>query len=514
LKKRQKKKIQDKLNKTNKQDKRHIKPPAGLTKDAFSNAMARIGYNTSNLLEATEYPITRLTKDYALMNSLYRSNWIVRKIIDTIPEDMCKNWINIITELEPDQLRQIQRLERITKLKSKILQGLKWGRLYGGAGGLIIIDGHEDILDEPLNYDDIMPDSFKGLFITDRWSGITPGQELITDINDPEFGLPLNYEITTEDGQVLRVDHTRIVRFIGRKLPYWEELAEMHWGESEVELVFEELKKRDNTSYNIATLVFLANLKVLKVGDLREMLSVGNDKAAKRVYNTIQSQNQLLSNMGMLLLNKEDDFQTFQYSFSGLNDIYQSFMLDVAGACEIPVTRLFGRSPAGMDATGEGDMQNYYDTVEEKQETHLTPVFDKLLPILCMSEFGAIPDDLDYRYNPIRTPNESEVADLVDKKSTSINNLYQSGLINQKIALKELRQMSDSTGMFSNISDDDIENADDFTSEGELEDLKNYGSENSQGPVEAEEENRKAIPENIKTGDEDTPRKFKWFKKS
>lgn len=496
--------------------KRTVKPPPGLTKDAFSNVLARLGYGTPNLLESTEYPMTRLSKDYALMNSLYRSHWIIRKVIDTIPEDMCKNWITIQTQLEPDQLRQLNKLQRTTKFKPKILEGLKWGRLYGGAGGLIIIDGHENMLEEPLNYDDIMPGSFKGLFVSDRWSGITPGIELVTDINDPEFGMPSSYEITTEDGQLLKVHHSRIVRFEGRKLPYWEKLAEMYWGASEVEILFDELKKRDNTSWNIAQLIFLADLRVMKMDGIKEMLSLGNDQAQQRAYGTIQAQNWLMSNMGMQVIDREDEFQTFQYGFSGLNDIYQSFMLDVSGACEIPVTRLFGRSPAGMNATGENDMQNYYDTIEEKQEAYLRPIFDKMLPIMCMSEFGAIPDDLDYGFNPIRTPDESDIAELAFKKSTAIKELYNSGLLSQRTALKELRQLSDSTGMFSNITDEDIDKADDFVNESELGELENYGenTENSEGSVEAQENNREKLPTLFKTGDANTTKKFKWFKNS
>ncbi|MFP3681974.1 DUF1073 domain-containing protein, partial [Pseudomonas sp. SIMBA_041] len=65
-------------------------------------------------------------------------------------------------------------------------------------------------------------------------------------------------------------------------------------------------------------------------------------------------------------------------------------MLDISGASEIPVTRLFGRSPAGMNATGESDLQNYYEVVQQQQESTLGPILDKLLPIICMSEFGAI----------------------------------------------------------------------------------------------------------------------------
>ena len=136
--------------------------------------------------------------------------------------------------------------------------------------------------------------------------------------------------------------------------------------------------------------------------------------------------------MGMYLIDQKDDFATHQYSFSGLSEIYDSFMMDVAGAAEIPVTKLFGRSPAGLNATGESDLQNYYDSIEEKQEAHLRPVIDKLLPVMCMSEFGAIPDDLDYTFNPVRRPTEEERKNLGKNISDTIVNYYNSGLFSQR----------------------------------------------------------------------------------
>lgn len=445
-----------------------VEMPKGFSTDAFQNVMARLGQGTQSLLEGTEYELTRLTNNYQLMNSLYRSHWIIRRVIDAIPEDMTRNWLTLNTELPPEEVRKVDKVWYNRRVKSKILHGLKWGRLYGGAAGIIMIDGHEDILNEPLDFDTVMPGSFAGLHIVDRWSGINPGPDLIDDINDIEFGLPNTYEVTLDGGERTTVHHSRIIRFVGRELPYWEKLAEMHWGASEVEVVYDELKKRDNTSWNIANLVFLANLRVLKMEDLGEVLAIGDQKAQEDLYNVVQAQNWLMNNQGIYLLGKEDGFETHQYTFAGMNEIYESFMMDVSGAAQIPVTRLFGRSPAGMNATGEHDMDNYYDTIQQGQETYLGPVIDKILPIICMSELGAIPDDIDYNFNPIRTPDDEEVADLVDKKSTAINNLFVSGILNQKHALSELKKMSDTTGMFSSITDEDIENAEEETDTGEL----------------------------------------------
>ena len=113
-----------------------------------------------------------------------------------------------------------------------------------------------------------------------------------------------------------------------------------------------------------------------------------------------------------------------------------------------------------MNATGESDMQNYYDAIETKQENELRPIYDKLFPVILTSALGGVPDDFDYEFNPVRRPPADEMADLASKNTDSVTKAFQAGLISQRVALKELRQQSELTGFWTNITDADIENAD------------------------------------------------------
>lgn len=479
-------------------EKRHNEPYKMTVMDTFQNLLARLGDGAPNLLNGTDYTMDRLTQNYQLMNNLYRNHWIVRKVIDSIPEDMMKNWIDIQSSLTPKQMKQLDELERKTKIKEKIKEALKWGRLYGGAAAVMVIQGHENILDEPLDYNTIMPGAFKGLIVCDRWMGIQASTEIIEDVSSPDFGMPLYYEWDCgNNGATVKVHHSRVLRFAGRDLPFIEKQVEMGWGESEVEVIYEELKKRDNASYNIANLLFMANLKVLKMQGMEEILSTGDTDLQQDLYNTVEGQNRLMNSNSMMVLGKDDDFATHQYTFSGINEVYQSFMLDVAGAAETPVTKLFGRSPAGLSATGESDLQNYYDMIGQKQVSQLQPVIDKLLPVMVMSEFAYIPNDLSYEFNPIAEQTEEELASIVDKKVNAINTVYQGGLITQKVAIKELKEMADTTGMFTNISDEDIANASTEYDQGEFGDSPNEDSLFNGGGldnVDAEQTDREKIP--------------------
>ena len=435
-------------------------------RDSYTNNFSRLGFGQLNLMEAAEYPVTRMTQNYAMLNAMYRNDWIAGRIIDTIPQDMTKNWYKLVTQLKPDQLELYEKTERLTRVHSSVLEGLKWGRLFGGAAGVIVLDGQEDMLDQPLDLRMIVPGSFKGIIVADRWNGVYPDISLVQDISDPDFGLPEYYNFCmseTDLARGIRVHHSRVLRFMGRTLPYVERMAENYWGLSEIEHVYNELNKRNTTSENIAQLVFQANVRTYKMADLGQLLATMDVNAQRELYQTLTMQNFLMSNMSLNVMDKDDDLVSQSANLGGVSEIYELFMLDIAGACEIPVTKLFGRSPAGMNATGESDLTNYYNKIRLEQEAVLRPIIEKLMPVIAMSTWGMIPDDMDFEFEPVGDSTEEQRASLIQQSADAIVNVFNAGLISQKTALKELRQSGTSLNMWTNIGDEEIENADETT---------------------------------------------------
>lgn len=428
--------------------------------DAFTNMLARLGAGTPNLLEGTEYTTERMTRDFATLNALYRESWIVRRIVDVIPADMLKNWITITSGIEPAVEKKISLALRRTQLIDKLKRGMQWGRLYGGALGIMLVKHQGNDLTTPLRLDYIMPGDFAGMLIFDRWNGVSPSSELVDDVTDPEYSYPKYYTISDPtNGGMVQIHHSRCIRFPGNLLPYWEELSELQWGASVIEPIMDDLKKRDNVSWNIAQLTFMANLRVLKMEDLGQLLASTDAISQQELYNTIQAQNILMSNMGLQIMDSKDSMETHQYTFGGLADVYQQFLMDIAGAAEMPVTKLFGRSPAGLNATGESDLQNYYDMIAEKQESYLRPILNKVLPPFIISTLGSMPDDFDFDFDPVAEPSDKERAELAKTGTDNVVAAFNAGLISQRMALQELKQQSERTGVWTNITDDDIAKA-------------------------------------------------------
>lgn len=426
--------------------------------DGYSNVPANLGAGANNLAQTANYVMERFTWDYYTLNILFRDNWIAKAIIEKPANEMFKNGFSIHSQIEPDKIDKIMNIWQKTKTQNKFLKCLKWARLYGGCLLIPMIENQGD-LSKPLDYETIMPDSYKGCFTVDRWSGVSPSIELVDNITDPDFGQPEYYDVSDNTtGKTFRIHHSRVIKMIGREMPYWEEIAETYWGASELEHVYTELKKRDDTSANISFLIFLANIRVFKMDGMSQMLSIGDQQAAQRVYETMKTMNHLMCNTGTLAIDKEEDFAMHGYSFTGINDVYESFMLDISGAAEIPVDKLFGRSPSGFNSGAE-TLQNYYDTIDEKRETYAREPLEKIVKIITMSALGEIPDDIEIDFNPVRRPSDIEKSDLAQKNAQPIFDAYAGGLIGKGTALKELKQQSDITGLWTNITDEMIQEA-------------------------------------------------------
>ena len=131
-----------------------------------------------------------------------------------------------------------------------------------------------------------------------------------------------------------------------------------------------------------------------------------------------------------------------------------------------------------------------------------------------VSLFGGIHDDYDFDFKPSMTSNDDKKAELASKKTTAIIEAYNAGLISQKIALKEMKQMEDTTGMWSNISDDDVNKA---SEELQVPDMPMQEGDPLDGTenLEAENQNRNVLPESsTQYSGQDQPRnpkrKFGW----
>ena len=420
--------------------------------DGYSNAAAFLG-ERSPLMSSGTFVRSGLTSNFELLTTTYRENWIAKRIIDMLSEDMTREWYSLITTVSEEDLCKLRELEAAHSIKQEITNAIRWSRLYGGSAAVMVIHGEEDRLEQPLDMDFLLPDCFKGLLVLDRTQGIEPSLERVDDLDDPDFGLPMYYTVNmdTEEIPSVKIHHSRILRFTGRELPHAETVRENYWGASELEHIWDELQKRTATSANITQLVFQANITTLKIGDFGSSLVLGSEQTQNSLRQAIENENRLRTSYGVQIMSKDDSMENHPYSFTGLAEIYEAFMMDMAGAAEIPATKLFGRSPQGMNATGEEDLRNYYDMIAQKQEQILRPALEKLLPVMAMSCWGYVPEDMKIVFNPVMTTSPAERAELSGKLASEICAVYDRGLITKEEARAELAARGGAMGAWGKI---------------------------------------------------------------
>ena len=180
------------------------------------------------------------------------------------------------------------------------------------------------MLDEPLDLDSIEIGAYKGVIPFDRWAGIQPSAELCSDITKPTlFNLPEYYEVQVPGGGSFKVHASRILRFNGPTVPTPEYEARQEWGVSVIEVCFEEIRKRDNMSWNLLCLSYRANLISMKMPELAEMLSGApmNQAALVQFQSRMQAINAYMNNNNMMLLPDGGEMGSVSYSPSGWSEL-------------------------------------------------------------------------------------------------------------------------------------------------------------------------------------------------
>lgn len=473
--------------------------------DMFTNGAARMGFGTPSLGQGAEYTLVRISYDYWQLITLFRNHWISRRIVEVPAQDMVKAWPRLTSDIEPKDLTRIDRAIRRTNTKNNILTGLTWGRLFGGAGGLIVIDGQENELDEPLDLESIKIGAYKGIIPFDRWAGISPMGDICTDINRPlDFNKPEMYEVHIAGGASFKVHASRLLRFLGPTVPTPELEAQSYWGVSVLEPTYESITMLDNMYWNILSLSFRANLLGMKFPELAQLLSgLGSSQMASQKFEQRMSAiNHLMSNNSLIPLPADGSIESTQYSFSGLDGVLQLFQLNLAGAAQMPITRLFGRTYSGMGQAGDGDERIYEEKIATDQSSYMVPQLEKLYPVICMSELGEVPEDLDLNCPSIRVLDEKEKAELAKAVADTTTVYLNGGIMSPRKVAQEVKQTSDITGIGTNLDDEFIQKlSDEVQSEGEIgEGL--FGEEGglnpSSSPAKAIKEENKEGKENAK----------------
>lgn len=443
-------------------------PKALHAQDSFQNVAARLGIGTNNLSTGSRYGFNPISRNHTELEWMYRGSWVCGTVVDCVADDMTRAGVEITGDIDPEAMDDFHTVMNSLAIWSEVNDTIKWGRLYGGAIAVMLIDGQDPAT--PLRIDAVGKNAFKGLMVLDRWMIQPSLNDLVTEFG-PHLGKPKFYQVVTTDPGVpgQKLHYTRCLRIDGVGLPYWQRIAENGWGMSVIERLFDRLVAFDSTTQGAAQLVYKAHLRTMKVDGLRQIVAAGG-KALEGLMRNIEMIRLMQSNEGMTVIDAKDEFEVNQYTFSGLDNVLLQFGQQLSGASGIPLVRLFGQSPAGLNSTGESDIRNYYDGISQQQERRLRLPFDPIIRVTAKAYGIPLPDNFGYKFNPLWQLSEKEKSEIGKQDAEAVTNVEGAGIIGRKTALKELKQSSRVSGKFSNITDEEIEAAEeDPPAPGELD---------------------------------------------
>jgi uncharacterized protein len=201
--------------------------------------------------------------------------------------------------------------------------------------------------------------------------------------------------------------------------------------------------------------------RIYKVKDLRMIAAQGGQALAGLVA-YVNTMRRFQSNEGITLLDSEDDFVPQSINVqSGISDALVQFGQQLSGALQIPLVRLFGQSPAGLNSSGESDLRTYYDNITQQQESHLRVPLTNIVEVVARSEGIELPHDqeLDFDFCSLWEMTEDQKSSISQRDVATVMQATEGGLIDRTTALKELRQLSTESGRFTNIDDKMIADA-------------------------------------------------------
>lgn len=439
---------------------RAARKKAPQVQDSFQNFQAKLGIGTDNLTSASTYGFNPITRNRILCEWMHRGTWLGGIAIDIVGDDMTKRGVEFTGELDPDDQDHLDRAAETWDIWSQINDTVRWSRLYGGAIAVMLIDGQN--MSTPLRIQTVGKGQFKGLFVLDRWNVEPSLQDLVTEYG-PNMGMPKYYTVIGDAAALrgVKIHYSRILRMEGVRLPYWQRVMENLWGTSIFERLYDRMVAFDSATTGVAQLVYKAYLRTYNIKGMRELIAAGG-KAEQNLVRYVQTMTRFQSVEGITLIDGDDVFSEHVGGAAGMRgiaDVMLKLGEQLSGALQIPLVRLFGQAPTGLNSTGESEMKMYYDGINMQQNRVLRNPVTTIYRVMAQSEGVKLPEGFGIEFRPLKIMDDLEKAQIAAAVTQAVAQADQSGIPPRHVSLEELKQSSRVTGIWTNITDEDIEQA-------------------------------------------------------
>lgn len=397
--------------------------------DGWQNLLTGLGLLETDKRKSTRFAADRRFTEAELRN-LYAGEGISKQVIEIPVLEMTSAGFKV--KGDPEGM-VVARLEE-TGILTQIQNLLRWGMLYGGSLGVL---GLEDggLYDAPVNVRNLR--AVTHLHVFTRYQITWSTGDLYRDAQHPKFGQPQFYWVYPINGTGFRVHESRTVRVDGMPVDDFARSQNNGWGDPIYKAIYEGLRKFAGVLDSVEFIVDDFSHGVYKVKNLADLLAMPDGESKILTRFAWMAKTQHVANDKIIDAELED-YQKVTATVTGLPDIIDRFMLLVAALARIPASRLFGRSPAGLNATGEFDDKAFAKRIAADQTKDLTPVLERICELVFQSRNyffeGVEPENWAIEYNPIAPPTEKERADIKKTEGDTLAALVGAGILTEEEA--------------------------------------------------------------------------------
>ena len=431
---------------------------SGVITDGFANFVTGLGGGNAKT-SAHTYVIDH---DQVTLENAYRVSTWFGKIVDIPADDATREWRT--WKAEKGDIELIEAEEKRLQVRQKVRQALIWARLYGGA--VIVPIGLPGDNIQPLNSERIAKGSIKALTVLSRHE-IT-AQDMIKDPMDPLYGHPRSYTINSGSGQQVSLHPSRVIRFNGRTVNN-RRVGTDGWGDSIWMHLSDAVAAADSAASVIDALLQEAKIDVVRIKNMVSQMANGDAEAS--YIRRWQMVAVLKGISNVLMLDGDDEWDQKQITWTGLPDVTNTLLNILAGASDIPLTRLTGKQESGLSGKDEGSLRNYYDSVKANQELKIAPSLAPLDDMVIRSALGHSDAGIWSPWVPLFQLSESEKAEIDKKEAEAVDIYARTGLIPSDALAKTAQNRMIESGRWPGLDEAIEESNNDLDANGNPEDL-------------------------------------------
>lgn len=418
--------------------------------DTLQNVATSLG-TSKDKATYNRYFFQRMTAQE--LEAAYRGSHLAKRIINRPADDMIREWR--VWQTEQKHQTAIEKEEKRLKVQGHLKRGLRAKRLWGGSALYMGISGAGQPW-TPLDPSRVKKGAFK--FLTLFASHQLHAGDMDRDPESPSFGHPKEYIIHKPNGGEIRIHPSRLIILRGEEIPSVQAefgtSEESDWGDSKLQSTLDTLKSMESAYFHTSSMMHEAKLDIIKIKHLAKNLQEGGETYEKNLAKRLSLGDQFKSSLNAIVMDKDnEDYEQKQLSFGSVPELLDRFMQMTASAAEMPVTLLFGRSPAGMNATGESDIRNYYDSIRSEQTVELEPqlaVFDECL---VRSAIGSYPTDIYYDWRPLWQPSAKEKAETGSTLAKAMKDAKETASLPEEVVGEALVNALTESGAFPGLEE-------------------------------------------------------------